>query len=786
MPYTFRYGDRPLEGVTVQRAVGRGGFGEVYYAVTDSGKQVALKYLRENPEIELRGISHVMNLKSPHLITIYDVRKNVANEPFVIMEYISGPSLRELLIAEPHGLGPQKAAFFLDGIAKGLAYLHDRGIVHRDLKPANIFYDDGYVKIGDYGLSKHMSISRHSGQTVSVGTVHYMAPEIGSGSYTKAIDVYALGVILYEMLTGGLPFSGSSMGEILMRHLSDRPDLSGIPEPFASVIAKALAKDPHDRYADANEMVDAVRAHVDISQSIASFDPNTLTRVPRDPEATDDETLTRPAVRRPPPPPPLDVHVAPRVEGLPREVAEKFKKKAAKYAKKLEKQAEKLRRKGGELMGHEYPHEYAETAPAPQRGGIFRRGRRGQLLVLAAVAIAVGIGLGQLTRRGSEDETIAVIFAILGASIGGLVAYFKFILPGPWRSKGWQRLTYAGVSMIFLIPAIAIAGDFSDEMGRMAFVPVIIMLIFDWSKRVRHGLSGEVRGGEAVGPGIMGLIIAGILDAEGYELVAGGICATVSLLTQAGASLWGPVTARPTRADAPHGEDWQRHYDTDMSPIASPALASSRGGGESADIHSPEAPAAVSDVANSSTSDPPRRQSAAQPLIIDAAAPSFVGRTFNAGLAFIGKILLLAAIVLALGQEAIGRRVLERFAETAEGTEHALDPALRQLLTTQIPEPLVMLAGAIGCALLLMARRSGGTIHLLRGCIAAALGLWGLVMALGPAAWAWQALLSGETPWSKLPWDNLAGPLLISVLPLAAAFLLFAWPRRRTPHTLTI
>ena len=133
MPYTFKHGDRPLEGLTVQRAVGRGGFGEVYYALADSGKQVALKYLRENPEIELRGIAHVMNLKSPHLITIYDVRRTAAGEPFVVMEYVSGPSLRELLLAEPGGLGVQKAAFFLDGLAKGLSYLHERGIVHRDL-----------------------------------------------------------------------------------------------------------------------------------------------------------------------------------------------------------------------------------------------------------------------------------------------------------------------------------------------------------------------------------------------------------------------------------------------------------------------------------------------------------------------------------------------------------------------------------------------------------------------------------------------------------------------------
>ncbi|NUQ50779.1 MAG: serine/threonine protein kinase, partial [Phycisphaerae bacterium] len=293
MAYTYKHGDRPLDGVTIQRAVGRGGFGEVYYALTDSGKQVAVKYLRDNPEVELRGISHVMNLKSPHLITIYDVRKNEHGEPFVIMEYISGPSLRDMLNAEPDGFSPQKAAFLFTGMVQGLAYLHERGIVHRDMKPANIFYDDGYVKIGDYGLSKHMAVSRHSAQTVSVGTVHYMAPEIGSGNYSKAIDIYALGVILFEMLTGRLPFTGSSMAEILMRHVNDRPDLAGVPEPFRSVIARALVKDPAGRWQDVSEMLDALMS-AGVSQSVASFDHSMLSHIERDPEAHDpDRTITR-------------------------------------------------------------------------------------------------------------------------------------------------------------------------------------------------------------------------------------------------------------------------------------------------------------------------------------------------------------------------------------------------------------------------------------------------------------------------------------------------------------
>ncbi|HUT46562.1 MAG TPA: serine/threonine-protein kinase, partial [Sedimentisphaerales bacterium] len=199
--YQYQHGDRPLDGFTIERAAGRGGFGEVYYALSDSGREVAIKAVQNYEQIELRGISQCMNLKSPHLVTIFDVKHNDRNEPFVIMEYVSGPSLRDLLTESPNGLGVQKAAFFLREIAKSLSFLHECGIVHRDLKPSNIFYENGYVKVGDYGLAKSISASRHSGHTITVGTVHYMAPEIGAGSYNRSIDIYALGVLLYEMLT---------------------------------------------------------------------------------------------------------------------------------------------------------------------------------------------------------------------------------------------------------------------------------------------------------------------------------------------------------------------------------------------------------------------------------------------------------------------------------------------------------------------------------------------------------------------------------------------------------
>src|SRR5438270_12358798 len=99
--YRYKHGDRPLEGYTIQRAAGRGGFGEVYYAISDSGREVALKIVHSFEQVELRGIGQCMNLKSPHLVTIFDVREGTDGQPIVIMEYVAGPSLRELLDQSP-------------------------------------------------------------------------------------------------------------------------------------------------------------------------------------------------------------------------------------------------------------------------------------------------------------------------------------------------------------------------------------------------------------------------------------------------------------------------------------------------------------------------------------------------------------------------------------------------------------------------------------------------------------------------------------------------------------
>ncbi|MBX6316002.1 MAG: serine/threonine protein kinase, partial [Isosphaeraceae bacterium] len=243
--FMFASGSRPLEGYTIKRAIGRGGFGEVYYATSDAGKEVALKLITRNLEVERRGVLQCMNLKNPHLITIHDLKTNDEGDTFVIMEYVSGPSLAQVLQQHPNGLPLAEVRTWLKGLVEGVAYLHDHGIVHRDLKPANLFLEDGIVKIGDYGLSKAIAHSREPGHSESVGTCHYMAPEISTGKYHKPIDIYAIGVILYEMLTGRVPFDGETVGEVLMKHLTSRPDLAPLPEPYRGIVARALAKDPN-------------------------------------------------------------------------------------------------------------------------------------------------------------------------------------------------------------------------------------------------------------------------------------------------------------------------------------------------------------------------------------------------------------------------------------------------------------------------------------------------------------------------------------------------------------
>ena len=518
--FQYKHGDRPLDGYVIQRGAGRGGFGEVYYAISDSGREVALKVVQTYEQIELRGISHCMNLKSPHLISIFDIKYGQDGRPWVIMEFVSGPSLRELLDAAPSGLGVQKAAFFLREIGKGLTYLHECGIVHRDLKPANIFYENGYVKIGDYGLSKAISTSQHSGQTVTVGTVHYMAPEIGEGRYDQSIDIYALGALLHEMLTGQVPFFGSSAAEVLMKHLTNPVDVTNVPEPFATVIRKAMAKNPADRYQSVQEMVEAVFGSEHVRNSVSCFTPDDLTMVAGQvarklPGNSSFAASSTPGVGNP------AWNFQNRFNG---QVTNRFEQRLNRGFEKMNARINRARERFERKFG---------PAPvgAPEVTGLavndpIPAAHRKALMVIALAITAFGTGLAAEDHGNVIVLGLFTFTAALGAMLGALFG----------RSRLWptvrqdqtliQHLAVGGaatvVSAVFSFPfwVMAIRGDIFGNVGQVWMATAISLFVIDWAKRMDPMRSPRVQLGHLFTAALPGLVLGGNLPAMGVAVGA--------------------------------------------------------------------------------------------------------------------------------------------------------------------------------------------------------------------------------------------------------------------------
>ncbi|UCG57999.1 MAG: protein kinase [Phycisphaerales bacterium] len=582
--YQYQYGDRPLEGYTIQRAAGRGGFGEVYYAVSDSGREVALKVIQNYEHIEVRGISQCMNLKSPHLVTIFDVKYNEQNKPFVIMEYVSGPSLRELLTESPGGIGTQKAAFFLREIAKGLSFLHECGIVHRDLKPSNIFYEGGYVKIGDYGLTKAISASRHTGHTITVGTVHYMAPEIGAGNYDRGVDIYTLGVLLYEMLTGQVPFMGSSPAEVLMKHMTAAPELDNIEEPFARVIRKALSKDPADRYQTVQEMVEDVFGAEHVRNSVSHFSPEELAivaeRVAKKAKAAEQDRGkprdgTNDAAK----------HAAdggtPFVEAV-RQLADKADAFGRKVASKVDAKADGLfagRAPGWRIMDavdHRQRRTlgFVTTILVALGAGILG-GRGGAPVMVTALAVFVMIAVCSETllfwRRRlfvnleAESQWIGKVAACCVASLlTAFVGTFCIRLFGTETMPGelfpfCDRLRSLDFRKMFWLGPVTRA---IGSPGRMWLSLAIPMILVDWVRISAPTRPKRLSLGSAVWVGLLGLIAASIFDAGG--LIIAAVLAGTSLLVQA-VSPFGQVVQVSPRATQEQTRRHEHRAGTDSS-----------------------------------------------------------------------------------------------------------------------------------------------------------------------------------------------------------------------------
>lgn len=561
--YQYKYGDRPLEGYTIQRAAGRGGFGEVYYAVSDSGRQVALKAVQSYEQIELRGISQCMNLKSPHLVTIFDVKHNDQGRPFVIMEYVAGPSLADLLKESPGGLGTQKAAFFLREIGKGLSFLHDCGIVHRDLKPGNIFYENGYVKIGDYGLTKAISASQHVSHTITVGTVQYMAPEIGAGRYDRSIDIYALGVLLYEMLTGQVPFLGASPAEILMKHMTAAPDLTNIEEPFARVIKRALAKDPAERYQSVQAMVEDVFGAEHVRNSVSQFAPEELSvvaeHIAQKMRGAQGGTGFQPVNHRQ------------DADATAHAADSDFSKVVGKKAEQFAKKAEQFARKAEVLSGQwvekakaikERAHQTGRTKTVVADPLSMRQRNKLTLITMAATALGAGF-----LCCGGNGEAMLKVSLVVYVMIGLASSVILHSLKQWWTALDHEKkgLGKVGTALFASFLAVMVGTILSGVLGVSSSMGIhrgfpfplvrigpvelagvlalaLPLLLVDWMAITDPQRRQRVIAGWPVLVGVLGLIAGGIFGL--HPVVVACTLAGVLLVVQIKCP-WGRVTVNP-------------------------------------------------------------------------------------------------------------------------------------------------------------------------------------------------------------------------------------------------
>jgi eukaryotic-like serine/threonine-protein kinase len=250
----------------IVRKLGSGGMADVYLAEDEElGRRVAIKILNDrhaNDESFVerfrREAKNAASLSHPNIVSIYD-RGEAEGTYYIAMEYLDGRSLKELVVARgPLPIGD--AIEFTRQVLGALRFAHRKGVVHRDIKPHNVMADaDGRLKVTDFGIAR-AGVSQMTEAGSIIGTAQYLSPEQARGAAVdQRSDLYSIGIVLYEMLTGTVPFTGESPVEIAMKHLSDTPrppslQRPEIPPDLDMVVLRALAKNPDDRFQTAEEM----------------------------------------------------------------------------------------------------------------------------------------------------------------------------------------------------------------------------------------------------------------------------------------------------------------------------------------------------------------------------------------------------------------------------------------------------------------------------------------------------------------------------------------------------
>ena len=298
----------------LQELIGGGGMADVYKAQDKLlDRAVAVKILHQQyandaefVEKFRREATAAAKLAHPNIVNIYDVGEDGGSQ-YIVMEYVSGPTLKEV-IQQKGCLEPIEAVRIAKEIASALESAHRNNLVHCDIKPHNILVmPDGHIKVTDFGIARAVSASTMTYSGSVMGSVHYFSPEQAKGTViTTKSDVYSLGVVLYEMLTGQLPFNGETSVSIALKHLQEEPvpirQLNpSIPPVLEAIVQKAMSKDPADRpsstelYADLNQ-AKAMLTDRGASQEAVSNDPFATRMIPRiTPEMMAEQRSERPA-----------------------------------------------------------------------------------------------------------------------------------------------------------------------------------------------------------------------------------------------------------------------------------------------------------------------------------------------------------------------------------------------------------------------------------------------------------------------------------------------------------